>query len=98
MKSPLYNFRITIPSFLQKTRFENNSFQDVDFSEAVINGAILDNCDLLNAVFDRTNLEKCDLSTAYNYSINPENKNIKKAKFSLNGLPGLLNNYDIVIQ
>jgi len=51
----------------------------------------------LNATFDKTMLEKADFRTAYNYSIDPDNNRIKKAKFSQSGLGGLLHKYDIVI-
>ena len=72
--------------------------REVDFTDADLSGASLDKTDLQLALFENTNLEKADLRTAYNYSINPEINKIKKAKFSLDGLPGLLGKYDIVIQ
>jgi len=43
-------------------------------------------------------LEKADFREATNYFIDPEKNRIKKAKFSLNGLPGLLIPYDIIIE
>jgi fluoroquinolone resistance protein len=43
-------------------------------------------------------LEKADLRTAYNYSIDPSINKIKKAKFSLPGVVGLLSKYDIEIE
>jgi hypothetical protein len=49
-------------------------------------------------MFEETNLEKTDLRTAYNYTIDPDKNKLKKAAFSLNGLPGLLSKYDIVIE
>jgi hypothetical protein len=42
-------------------------------------------------------MEKADFRSAFNYSINPEINRIKKAKFSLTGLQGLLGKYDIEI-
>jgi hypothetical protein len=50
------------------------------------------------ANFDSTNLEKVDLRTAFNYSISPERNRIKKAKFSSQGLVGLLQHHDIIIE
>ena len=41
--------------------------------------------------------QAADFTTAHNYSIDPEINKIKKAKFSLSQLPGLLDKYDIVI-
>lgn len=83
---------------LRKASFCNSSLVEVDFTEADLNSAVFDNCDLSGALFDRTILEKADLRAAYHYSINPETNKIKKAKFSLNGIPGLLGKYDIVIE
>jgi len=37
------------------------------------------------------------LRTAFNYSLNPELNKIKKAKFSLPAVVGLLDKYDIEI-
>jgi hypothetical protein len=59
---------------------------------------VFDNCDLLQAIFDLSIIEKADFRTAYNYSINPEKNRIKKAKFSVLGLSGLLEHYDIEIE
>ena len=42
-------------------------------------------------------LEKADFRTAFNYSIDPENNRMKKAKFSPPEVVGLLNKYDIEI-
>ncbi len=70
---------------------------EVDFTECDLTAASFDNCDMLEATFDRTILEKADFRTAYHYSINPEVNRIKKAKFSLPEVTGLLNKYDIEI-
>ena len=72
--------------------------QETDFAECDLTEAVFNNCDLMNAIFDSTILIKADLRTAFNFSINPEQNNIKKAKFSINGLPGLLGKYDIEIE
>ena len=69
----------------------------MDFTEADLNNASFDNCDLIGAKFEKTNLEKADLSTSFNYSIDPELNRIKKAKFSIDGIAGLLDKYDIEI-
>jgi fluoroquinolone resistance protein len=82
---------------LKKTQFINSSLRETDFSEADLTGSLFDNCDLSLAIFDRTILEKADLRTAFNYSIDPENNRIKKAKFSVAGVTGLLHKYDIEI-
>lgn len=82
---------------IKKTRFENCTLHEVDFAEADVSQSQFTNCDLLGAIFDRTNLEKADLRTAYNYTLDPETNRIKKAKFSLAGVAGLLARYQIEI-
>ena len=84
-------------SKLKNTKFTNSSLHETDFAEANLSGAVFANCDLAGASFDNTNLEKADLRTAYNYTINPETNRIKKAKFSVAGIAGLLTKYDIVV-
>lgn len=72
--------------------------QEVDFSEADLTAAIFENCDLQGATFDKTILERADFRTARNYSIDPEANSIRKAKFTLEGVTGLLNKYNIDIE
>jgi uncharacterized protein YjbI with pentapeptide repeats len=69
----------------------------VDFSEADLTGVIFENCNLENTLFNKTILDKADFQTAYNFSIDPENNKMKKAKFASAGLRGLLDKYDIDI-
>lgn len=89
-------------SFFQKklknTVFKNSQLQEVDFTECDLSASIFDTCDLMSAKFENTNLEKTDFRKAFNYSINPDKNRIKKAKFSVMGISGLLDNYDIVIE
>jgi uncharacterized protein YjbI with pentapeptide repeats len=83
---------------LKKTRFKNSNLSEVDFTEADLTNSLFENCDLSGARFERTILEKADLSTSHNYSIDPELNKIKKAKFSILGIAGLLDKYDIEIE
>lgn len=82
---------------LKKTKFDHCSLKDVDFSNADLTFAIFDSCDLLRATFYNSLLEKADFRTAINYSLDPAYNKIKKAKFSLEGLPGLLSKYNIEV-
>ena len=83
---------------LKKTTFQNTQLQEVDFTECDLKNVVFDNCDLARALFENTTLEKADFRTAFNYAIDPENNRIKKAKFSLVGVSGLLHKYDIQIE
>ncbi len=96
------NCVLTHSSFYQKkiikTVFRNCRLQEADLVQADLSGSIIDNCDLAGTIFDGTNLEKADLRNSYNYSINPDNNRIRKAKFSLAHIAGLLDKYDITIE
>ena len=83
---------------IKKTIFKNSHLQETDFAEADLTSSVFDNCNLIQAVFDHTILEKSDFRTSYNYSIDPEINRIKKAKFSISGITGLLDKYDIDIE
>ena len=83
---------------LKKTAFINSSVKEVDFTGADLTGSTFDNSDLAKVLFENTILEKADLRNAYHYSIDPEINRIKKAKFSVAGIAGLLTKYDILIE
>ena len=83
---------------LKKTLFKNCNLHEVDFTEADLSDSIFENCDLSGAKFQSSILEKVDFRTSFNYSIDPEINKIKKAKFSIDGIAGLLDKYDIEIQ
>jgi uncharacterized protein YjbI with pentapeptide repeats len=73
------------------------SMIETDLTEADLSDCKFINCNLKNAFFNRTVLKNADLSTSFNFIIDPDDNIIKKAKFSLHGLPGLLAKYDIRI-
>ena len=83
---------------LKNTQFTDCNLQETDFTGTDLTGATFDNCDLTRATFDHTILEKADFRSAYNFSINPETNRIRKARFSLAGLVGLLDVYGIEIE
>lgn len=82
---------------IRKTVFKHCRLHEVDFTGADLTAAVFDLCDLTRANFDNTILEKADFRTAYNYCIDPEANKLKKAQFSLNGVRGLLNKYELEI-
>lgn len=92
------NYTSFFKTKIKKTSFNNCQLLEVDFVEADLTSAVFDNCNLLLAVFENTILEKADFRTSHGYIINPEINRIKKARFSIWGIPGLLNQYDIDIE
>ncbi len=82
---------------MPKTKFENCSLKEVGFVGTNLTLSKFDNCNLENAIFNETILAEVDFSTAYNFKIDPEFNTMKKAKFSNQGIIGLLDKYDIKI-
>ncbi len=82
---------------IKNTSFKNTQLQEADFTECDLTNSLFDNCDLARTTFDATIIEKADFRTSYNYSIDPEINRIKKAKFSIPGISGLLDKYDLEI-
>ncbi|BAU56041.1 pentapeptide repeat-containing protein [Mucilaginibacter gotjawali] len=79
-------------------KFKDCSMVETDFTEADLTDAHFNNCNLNRAFFSRTILKNADLRTSYNFTIDPDNNNLKKARFSAHGLAGLLAKYDIRIE
>lgn len=83
---------------IKGTTFSNCSLTAVDFMSTDLTGVIFDNCNLHKAVFVDAIANKADFTTSYNFSIDPERNELKKAKFSQAGLKGLLEKYDIIVK
>ena len=81
-----------------KTNFLNSSIKEVTFIGANLSNSIFENSNLDGSIFNDTQLSAVDFSSAYNYKIDPEFNPMKKAKFSREGIFGLLEKYDLVIQ
>ncbi|AMR31481.1 hypothetical protein A0256_08605 [Mucilaginibacter sp. PAMC 26640] len=82
----------------KKATFTDCSMMETDLTEADLTDAKLINCNLNRAFFSRTILKGADLRSSYNFAIDPEDNQIKKARFSLHGLPGLLGKYEIKVE
>jgi uncharacterized protein YjbI with pentapeptide repeats len=83
---------------MKETPLQRCSLKEVDFTEADLTEVKFADCNLTDALFDRSVLEKADFTSAVHYRIDPNINQIKKAKFSLEGLPGLLSAYQIEIK
>jgi fluoroquinolone resistance protein len=83
---------------IKRMAFADSQLIETDFSEADLTSVRFENSNLEGAMFDRTILETADLRSSYNYSIDPEFNRIKGAKFSITGVAGLLDKYNIVIE
>ena len=83
---------------LNKSSFKNCKLHNANFTQADLSRSTFTNCDLHESLFAKTNLATVDLTTCKNFLIDPELNNIKKAKFLLHDLPGLLYRHDIIIE
>jgi uncharacterized protein YjbI with pentapeptide repeats len=82
---------------MRSTRFTHCVLTEVDFSYTDLTEAVFQECSLNGAIFEQTQLIAADLTTATGFLIDPDMNAIKKARFSLEGLPGLLSKYEIIV-
>lgn len=83
---------------IPKTKFLFCSMKEVSFIRTNLTNSVFENCNLSNTIFNETQLAGVDFRTAHNFKIDPEFNPMKKAKFSSQGIVGLLNKYDIKIE
>ena len=83
---------------MPQTRFAACLLTDADFGSADLTEAVFRDCDLGGALFERTQLPGADFTTATGFSIDPETNVLRKARFALSGLPGLLGKYELLIE
>jgi fluoroquinolone resistance protein len=83
---------------LEKASLTDCILQEVDFTEAHLRQSDFSGADLSGAIFDQTILEEADFRAALHFTIHPPSNKITKAKFSVDGLAGLLYQYDIKIE
>lgn len=82
---------------LKKTRFVDCSLLEARFMNCDLSGALFKNCNLELTLFATNTLTQTDFSSSYNLTLDPDGNKLKKTKFSVHSLPGLLTKYDIVI-
>jgi uncharacterized protein YjbI with pentapeptide repeats len=82
---------------LRKTSFRACHVREADFSEADLTEAVFSECRLPRSLFNRTNLEKADFRNSLEFDIDPSANRMRRAKFSADGLRGLLGRYDLEI-
>lgn len=83
---------------MPKTKFVTSSLKEANFIGANLSNSSFENCNLDQTIFNDTNLTSVDFTSAYNYKIDPEYNLITKAKFSIQGISGLLDKYDLLIE
>ena len=71
--------------------------KETNLENANLTASIFENCNLDQTIFNDTNLTTANFSTSHHFKIDPEYNILKNAKFSSDGLLGLLDKYDIKI-
>lgn len=82
---------------IRKTVFKDCELREADFTESNLASSVFDHSDLSGAIFDRSILDQADFRTARDFSINPNQNQLKKTKFAKDNLSGLLDQLNIVI-
>jgi fluoroquinolone resistance protein len=93
----LLNYSLFLKNDLRKSVFKKCEFKEAGVIESNLAGVKFIECDLSNTTFENNNLEKADFTFAYNYIINPGTNRLKKARFSMPDVIGLLKHLDIEI-
>ena len=93
----LLNYSVFQQMKLKRIQIMDSQLQSADFSGADLSEAVICCCDLKDATFEQTNLEKADLRGSRNYVIHPEVNRLKGARFSLPEVVGLLSRYGIKV-
>lgn len=92
------DYTVFLKRNLKKTRFIGCSLKEAHFLKCDLTGAVYKDCNLELARFGENNLTQADFSTSFNLRLNLDANTVKKARFSLHNLPGLLEKYDLVIR
>ena len=83
---------------LRQSEFANSNLEGADFTAADLKDSKMTGCNMLNTSFERANLEGVDLRLSERLLIDPEVTRMKKAKLTIDQLPGLLAKYGLVIK
>ena len=83
---------------LPGTRFVRCILDEADFADADLTAAVFEDCSLAGAVFQHTRLVGADFTTATGFTIDPEANPLAGARFTLNGLLGVVAKYGLVVE
>ncbi len=83
---------------LKAKTFNHCKLIEADFTTTNLSKSIFAHCDLTKAIFSQTNLQNTDFTSALNFTIDPEKNQLKGARFSKDGLPGLLTKHQLKIE
>ena len=82
---------------MKSTSFSGSKIKECYFTNTCLNSANFNGTELSGTSFHNCDLCRADFSGATQYSVDPCTNKIKKAKFSLPEVIGLLQGFDIII-
>lgn len=83
---------------LKGIKYLKCQLMEADFTESDLTQAVFDQCNLAGALFSYSNLERADFRSSVGYQISPLTNRLRKAKFSIDGVEGLLSAFDVVVE
>jgi uncharacterized protein YjbI with pentapeptide repeats len=83
---------------LKNTQFLDCILHEVDFTDSNLFNSCFAQSDLLHAIFENTNLGEASFETSRNFQLNPSQNKVNNLKISLEGLPGLLTQFNLDIR
>lgn len=83
---------------LSDTIFRECNLGECDFTAADLDRVLFESCDLSGAVFTDCRMEETDFRGARNYLIDPATNYLKRTRFSMPEVLGLLGHLDIEIE
>ena len=83
---------------LPGTRFVGCNLEEADFADADLTEAVFASCALAGAVFQNTRLLGADFTTATGFVIDPETNPLAGARFTLEGLLGVVAKFGLVVE
>jgi uncharacterized protein YjbI with pentapeptide repeats len=82
---------------LEHIQLNHCDLKGSDFTGITAINASFPGCNFTDVTFDESDLSGADFTTSTDYRINPLKNRIKKAKFSVSGLYGLVSDFDIEV-
>ena len=79
-------------------KFHGCSIVEATFSNAKVKNSIFHDCNLERTDFGGADITMCDFETSYNFTINPNDTKLRKARFSKDQLEGLVAHLGIIIR
>lgn len=80
------------------TRFVGCNLDDADLVDADLTAAVFQDCSLAGTVFQNTRLAEADFTTATGFIIDPDTNPLTGARFTLNGLLGVVAKFGLVVE